>query len=109
MGDVRLIPCDLPRGQIEDELRKLRCGPLLEGFRGSPALDVAAAAEVAAKIGGLMRMAPEITEIEINPLVVYREGEGAVALDALISAKRELWFSLAEPSGSGSVDGPLLR
>jgi len=88
MGDVRLIPSDLPRQQIEDELRKLRCGSLLDGFRGLPALDVAAVAEVVAKIGGLMRIAPEIIEIDINPLVVYRLGEGAVALDALISAEK---------------------
>lgn len=88
MGDVRLIPADLPRGQIEDELRKLRCGPLLDGFRGSSELDVAAVAEVVAKIGRLMRIAPRIIEIDINPLVVYRLGEGAVALDALISAEK---------------------
>jgi len=87
MGDVRLIPSDLPRQQIEDELRKLRCGPLLDGFRGSPPLDVAAVAEVVAKIGRLMQIAPEIIEIDINPLVVYQVGNGAVALDALISGE----------------------
>jgi hypothetical protein len=88
MGDVRLIPSDLPKEQIEDELRKLRCGPLLDGFRGLPALDVSAVIEVVAKIGRLMRIAPNIIEIDINPLVVYRLGEGAVALDALILAER---------------------
>lgn len=86
MRDVRLIPSDLPKWQIEDELRKLRCAPLLDGFRGSPALDLAAVADVAAKIGRMLRIAPEIIEIDINPLVVYRVGKGAVALDALISA-----------------------
>lgn len=90
MGDVRLIPSDLQRGQIEDELRKLRCGALLDGFRGSPALDVAAVADVVAKIGRLMRSAPEIVEIDINPLIVYRLGEGAMALDALISAGKSI-------------------
>ncbi len=88
MGDVRLIPFDLPSQQIESELRKLRCGPLLDGFRSSPPLDATAVAEVVSKIGRLMRIAPEIIEIDINPLVVYRLGEGAVALDALISAEK---------------------
>jgi succinyl-CoA synthetase beta subunit len=32
-----------------------------------------------------MRSAPNIVEIDINPLVVYANGRGAVALDALIS------------------------
>jgi acetate---CoA ligase (ADP-forming) len=88
MGDVRLIPADLSGGQIEEQLRKLRCGALFDGFRGSPPLDVAAVAEVAAKVGCLMRSTREIVEIDINPLVVYRRGKGVVALDALISAGR---------------------
>jgi acyl-CoA synthetase (NDP forming) len=86
-GDVRLLPADLPQEQIEAELRKLRCGVILDGFRGSPILDVAAMAEVVAKLGSLLRAAAEIVEIEINPLVVYPRGVGAIALDALISVK----------------------
>ena len=66
----------------------LRCGALLDGFRGSPALDIAAVAEVVRKVGGLMRMSPEIIEIDINPLVVYPAGKGVFALDALISAEK---------------------
>ncbi len=87
MGDVRLLPADLPQEQIEEELRKLRCGVILDGFRGSPALDVAAMAEVVAKVGSLLRATPELAEVEINPLVVYPRGVGAIALDALISVK----------------------
>ncbi len=34
-----------------------------------------------------MRTVPEITEIDINPLVAHAEGEGVTALDALIVTK----------------------
>jgi acyl-CoA synthetase (NDP forming) len=62
----------------------LKASALLRGFRGSPPADVKAAADVVARVGALMLSAESIREIDINPLVLYPEGEGAVALDALI-------------------------
>jgi succinyl-CoA synthetase beta subunit len=47
-------------------------------------MDLAAVAQVATAVGQLMAIAPQIAEIDINPLVVLPRGEGAVALDALI-------------------------
>jgi acyl-CoA synthetase (NDP forming) len=82
MKDVRLLPPNLSQDEIEQELHKLRCGALLQGFRGAPPLDVPAVARVVSAIGQLMHGAPRILEIDINPLVVYPDG--AVALDALI-------------------------
>ena len=35
-------------------------------------------------IGRLMRTVPELTEIDVNPLMVHAKGQGATALDALI-------------------------
>ncbi|HYM76065.1 MAG TPA: acetate--CoA ligase family protein [Candidatus Dormibacteraeota bacterium] len=83
--DIRLLPPDLPITAIEEELMKLRCSPLLRGFRGSPALDVGSAAEAVYRLGHLIKSCPEIAEVDVNPLVVYAEGRGSVALDALIS------------------------
>lgn len=85
LNDVRLIPADLSIRRIEDELNKLRCGALLRGFRGSPALDVHAVASILSALGRLIRSNPQIDEIDINPVVVYPKGQGAVALDALIA------------------------
>lgn len=85
VGDVRLMPPDLSREEITDELNNLRCAALLKGFRGVPEADVAAAAMVVEKIAQLMRAHPEIAEIDVNPLVVYKKGDGALALDALVS------------------------
>jgi acyl-CoA synthetase (NDP forming) len=85
MEDVRLMPADLSREEIERELSQLRCGALLKGFRGAPEVDVAAAVAVVETIGRLIRSNREIGEIDINPLVVYEKGKGALALDALIS------------------------
>jgi acyl-CoA synthetase (NDP forming) len=85
--DVRLIPSDLSVEAIVEELYRLKSAPLLRGFRGSPALDVRAAAEIVCRLGALMRSNPSIKEADINPVVVYPEGQGALALDALIVAE----------------------
>lgn len=87
--DVRLIPANLSRTEIEQELDKLRCRALLRGFRGEPARDVGAVVAVVEKIGQLMRAHVEIAEIDINPLMVYENGKGATALDALISVNEK--------------------
>jgi succinyl-CoA synthetase beta subunit len=87
LHDVRLLPPDLNLDAIIGELYQLKSAALLRGFRGSPALDVSAAAEIVQSVGSLMRAVSAIREIDINPVVVYPEGQGALALDALIVTK----------------------
>jgi len=87
LRDVRLLPPDLSIEGIESELLQLKSAALLRGFRGSPALDVRAAAEIVRRLGSLMLAAPQIREVDLNPVIVYPQGGGAVALDALIVMK----------------------
>jgi acetate---CoA ligase (ADP-forming) len=90
MGDVRLMAADLSEDEISAGLGSLKCAPLLRGFRGSPPLDIKAAARILMTLGGLIRAHPEIDELDINPVVVLPDGAGAIALDALIRiAKRD--------------------
>lgn len=86
LRDVRQLPPDLPHHAIVAELRKLKRGALLDGWRGSHELDVDAAAKVVGVLGNILASTPSIREIDINPLRVYPRGMGAVALDALIVA-----------------------
>jgi acyl-CoA synthetase (NDP forming) len=85
IGDVRIIAPDLSIEEIEKELDCLRGSAILRGFRGSPALDLQAVSRTLSLLGNWMRSDPQVSEIDINPLVVYQRGRGAVALDALIS------------------------
>ena len=84
LKDVRLLPHDLTHDAIIKELRRLKSGALLDGFRGSPALDVDAVADLIAALGRVLEGTPSIREIDLNPVVVYPKGESVVALDALI-------------------------
>lgn len=84
LGDVQLIAADLPLPAIVSRLRALKGAKLLQGFRGAPAVDLQAVAQAVATVGALMVARPDITEIDINPLVAYGEGRGVLALDALV-------------------------
>jgi acyl-CoA synthetase (NDP forming) len=84
LGDVRFVAADLPAEAIRRELGRLQGAKLLSGFRGAPPVDIDAVAETVATIGRLMTAHPEISEIDVNPLVAYPRGEGVAALDALI-------------------------
>jgi len=64
-------------------LKRLRISPLLEGFRGYQARDISAVIDALMKLGQLASaLDGRLLELDINPLLVRREGEGAVAADA---------------------------
>lgn len=84
LQDVRLLTPDLNKEAILKELNKLKQAALLHGYRGSPALDVNAVADMIVTLGRVLIAEPDLREIDLNPVVVYPVGQGAVALDALI-------------------------
>ena len=84
LGDVELLPVDADKEQIIAALQRLRAARLLAGFRGAPPADVEAVAQAVLALGRLMQTAPDIVEIDVNPLMVHARGEGATALDALV-------------------------
>lgn len=66
-------------------LKELKGYALLAGTRGRPAADIdAAAATIAAFSAYALANAGRFESIEINPLLVRPQGQGAVALDAWI-------------------------
>lgn len=78
-----LLPVDA--AGAETMLRSLKGFRLLDGYRGAPRADVAAAARAIAALGNAVLAGGErLREVEINPLLVLPEGKGAVAVDALV-------------------------
>jgi acyl-CoA synthetase (NDP forming) len=77
---LELAPCT--RETALAMIRRLRIAPLFDGWRGAPALDVAALAEVVVTVSGLLAARPDLAEIELNPVRVGPRG--AVAVDALL-------------------------
>ncbi|MEJ8857454.1 acetate--CoA ligase family protein [Variovorax robiniae] len=85
LKDVALSPAPVDEAQATAMLRSLKAFALLDGARGRPKADVQAAARAIAALSRFAaRHADDVVEIDINPLVVLDEGEGAFALDALL-------------------------
>ena len=80
LKDVAFALAPVTPEHAERMLRGLRAAALLDGVRGRPAVDVAAAAAVIARITAVAAAHPEIAELEVNPLLV--SPAGALALDS---------------------------
>jgi acetyl coenzyme A synthetase (ADP forming)-like protein len=67
--------------EAEAMLSEIRARALLDGVRGQPAVDKEAIVDTLLRIGQLVQDFPEIVELDINPLVVFPQNQGAIAID----------------------------
>ena len=73
--------------EAREMIASIKSFPLLDGFRGAPRADLAALARAISRVSHLAHAnAVTLRSLEINPLRVLPEGEGVVALDAVIEA-----------------------
>jgi acetyl-CoA synthetase len=90
MKDSASLLLPTTRECVLHALGQLKCAPLFNGFRGAPSADLNAAADVILAVAALVESDPSsISELDINPLMLLAEGQGAVAADALISLNAE--------------------
>jgi acetate---CoA ligase (ADP-forming) len=80
LEDVAVALAPVTAEQAAELIRSLRAASLLEGARGRPSLDVAAAARALGVLSHVAAARPDIKEVEINPLLVTPTG--ALGLDA---------------------------
>ena len=85
LRDFRLLLPPIDATAAEEALRSLRIGPLWDGVRGGAPLDLPAAVELLQRLGDAARaLGAAISEIDLNPVLVGRRGEGVTILDALV-------------------------
>jgi acetyl coenzyme A synthetase (ADP forming)-like protein len=77
---LRLVPMtDMDAYEV---VRSLRGSPLLFGYRGQPAVDVPALEDLLLRVARLADEIPEVSEMDLNPVIV--SVNGAVAVDVKI-------------------------
>lgn len=89
MRDVVFRRCPFSPEEARRMIESTRAGILLRGVRGQPPGDLAAAARMLSALSIFAAGARDsIESIDLNPVVVKPQGDGAVALDALIALQR---------------------
>lgn len=83
---TRVAPID--HAEALEMIGATKGSALLQGYRGRPQADVASLADAIVRIVALAQAnCDTVGTIEINPLLVFDEGKGAIALDAVIAPR----------------------
>ncbi len=87
LKDVAFRVHPLTDRDAREMIRSVRGFPLLEGYRGAPACDIAAIEETLLRLSQLVGEHPEIAEMDLNPIKVLAPGRGCVVVDARVAVK----------------------
>jgi acyl-CoA synthetase (NDP forming) len=90
LRDVVLLPGRFDAAMAVHALESLRGAKLLGEFRGAPARDVPAAADLLVRLAEIMAAHPDVQSVDMNPVLILPKGEGALALDATVVRTRAL-------------------
>jgi succinyl-CoA synthetase beta subunit len=69
-------------------MKEIRAYPLLLGVRGEEKRDLDAVVDTIIKVGTVLKKCDRISDLEINPLLVYEHGRGVRAVDVRILLAR---------------------
>lgn len=81
LKDVAFRIAPFSRQEAEDMIKEIKAHALLDGVRGESPADKHALLEAILRIGQMVQDFPEIAELDINPFMLYRDGQGGIAID----------------------------
>ncbi len=85
LKDVALRIAPFDEAEALEMIRAVKGYPILEGVRGRPRADIPALARALAQLSVFAQAnADALESLDINPFIVLPEGQGALAVDALI-------------------------
>jgi acyl-CoA synthetase (NDP forming) len=88
-GEVSVRVAPISRREALEMIDELRGSAILKGARGTKPSDTEAAVEVLLRLSQLLWDLAEVQEIDINPLRVFQEKEGCLALDVRMILKKD--------------------
>jgi acetyltransferase len=88
LKDVTFRLAPMWETSAERMITDIKAYRVLQGIRGRPPADIKAAKLCILRLSAMVANHPEIAELDINPLIVYPEGQGCVVADARIILSR---------------------
>jgi acetyltransferase len=82
---IRLAP--VTKNEAMDMIVKLQAYPALQGARGKMKADMDAFADIICRVSQLLATAPDIAEIDLNPVIVHETGKGVSIVDSRVFFK----------------------
>lgn len=85
LKDVTFRVAPIGSEDAQEMIREIRSFPILKGVRGEKPVDIDAIVDNILRLSQMVTDFPEIMEMDINPLIVFPQGEGTMAIDARIA------------------------
>ena len=82
---IRLAP--VTKNEAMDMLKQLHAYPVLQGARGKMKADIDAFSDVICRVSQLLATAPDISEIDLNPIIVHETRMGVSIVDCRVFFK----------------------
>jgi len=89
LKDVKFAIAPVSEIEAKDMITGIKTHQLLEGTRGDKASDIQSITDTILRVSQLVTDFPEIQEFEINPLKVFDEGKGSLAVDMRLILKKD--------------------
>ena len=74
--------------EAETMIDRLKINPILQGYRGKQGVNIKMFAEIITRVSALVEVAPNIEEMDLNPLMA--SGDQVFAVDARILVNHEV-------------------
>ena len=84
LKDVQFRLAPLSQKDASDMIHSIKGYPVLSGVRGEKPADMDCLGDILQRLSTLAVDFPEIDEMDLNPVIVFDEGKGAVVVDARI-------------------------
>ncbi len=87
MKDVTFRLAPMWEVSAEIMIKSIKAYKILKGVRGAPPSDIDSIKDCLLRLSQMINDHPEIAELDINPLIVFPEGDGCVVADSRILLK----------------------